>query len=354
MIYIYSNNDGSIRQFMPFVEYFKKNNIKFKEVINKNNSKNYLKNNFNVLKEDMKLNNKDEKSFILVGNYIEFFQMKRFIKIAKIKINIIYRARGIIAEESYLKNKSKLKYLILSLIERYVLYKSYLILTVSENQKNFYNNKYRVDNDKMITIHNYISYTKEDKLIELINSDIKEEIVYVGGSSKWQKIEIVHSLFKNINNINPNINILICTNFKELDYFKDKFKDVNNVEILNLDYENLINRIMRSSVGIIFRDNNIVNRVSCPFKIIDYFNANLPLIITDSIGDYKKILKNKSYVKIVSSDNLNLENINSEDIANFVSKCYTNRIEYFKKIDIFKRKELNIDNEISGFLKSIL
>ncbi|MDU7215714.1 hypothetical protein [Clostridium sp.] len=345
MIYIYCNNNGSVRQFMPFVDFLKKRGIEHEQIINLNCINLFKNESLNKYKHEIESMSRED-IFFIVGNYVEFFQVRIFLWKNKYNnINIIYRARGIIGEESFIKNNSIIKLKILNIIEKYVLKKSYFILTVSEKQKIHYRNKYGINENKMYTIHNYSSY-------ENISSDIEgnflKEVVYVGGASKWQQTEKVSEIFKFINDRDKGIRFLICTNESDMNIIEERFSNITNVEIVSLEYDDLIKRISKSTAGIIFRDDSIVNKVSSPFKIIDYFNANLPIIMTETIGDYNDILRDKGFIKIIQFRNINIDQ--KENIYTFINEMYASREKYAKEIDNFKREYLSIDKEIDKII----
>src|SRR5690606_35548234 len=125
-----------------------------------------------------------QMNYILVGT-IEFYEVfKKFF--TKKNVKIIYRSRGVAPEESLYRNNSKLRFFVLSIIEYLVAKLSSHIIVVSNEHKKHYINKYKINMNKISTIHNYL--TKESYQFKK-NIDSKMEIVYSGGLSKWQKID---------------------------------------------------------------------------------------------------------------------------------------------------------------------
>lgn len=334
MICLYTKYKIGERQFLPFIKSLEKLEKNYK-LINNN------------LKELRNIVIEKEKIIIVLGTYVEFFEVYYYLFQYKNKIKYVYRARGIFPEESYLKKNSYLKYKFLCIVEKKILLKSDYILTVTENQKKHYIAKYNISNDKMGIIHNYFSSSDYD-LKNQNKNNYKKEIVYVGGVSKWQKIDTIYKLFKGLQKIDENINYLICTEEKNYKIFDSKFKDIKNItfETYN-NYEALIDRISKASMGIIFRDNNIVNRCASPFKIIDYIKAQLPIVMSKDIGDYSEVFKDSKFVHLVSSNN----NLNIEKIYNFLNESVAGKLN--KEIQKFAKKELDFFEEFRENIKKI-
>jgi glycosyltransferase involved in cell wall biosynthesis len=292
-----------------------------------------------------------KQSVIIVGSVIDYLLIRTIIIFTKSENGIIYRARGIIPEESLLRNGSELRMKILAFLERYVLKHSAIVLSVSAKQRRHFIDKYGIYPHKVYVLHNYLNRWTYSH-IEPSNNKNEIEIVYLGSYSKWQKIDKIFTLFNRLQDINPNIKFLICSNKKDINKFETKIRkdNVNNIEVDNFNYPKMIERIRKSTAGIILRDNCIINRVSSPFKIIDYFIAGLPIIMTDNIGDYKNLLKNKKFTFFI--DNLDLSETELNRIMEFLKECHKdNKIPY--RISRFINRKMSFDHELSYILRQL-
>ncbi|WP_143422720.1 glycosyltransferase family 4 protein [Halanaerobium congolense] len=331
MIILYYKDHLNDRQNKPFIDYFEKNNIEYKTVSNLH---------------DIKIK-KNQKTYILVG-ILDFFEVYLKYFFNK-KVDIIYRARGIVPEESFYRNNSYIKFLILSLVEFIVLILSDLVITVSLNQKNHYVKKYKLKTDKIFVLHNYLMNYKTNFND---SSNRKLEIVYVGGLAKWQKIDDLKSIFEKLSIVNEQLEFLICAKQKNILEFKKKFKKIDNIKFESYsDYNALMERISKSTVGIILRDNSKVNKCSSPFKIIDYINAQLPIIMTQNIGDYNEILKNQDF--IFELDKTIYTDANIKKIESYILHAYSKKNKLKKNIRNFRVEKLDFAKEFSHILKNI-
>ncbi|MFG6114173.1 hypothetical protein ACGTN9_03210 [Halobacillus sp. MO56] len=264
---------------------------------------------------------------IIFFNIIDGYKLKKYKK--RKDIYLIFRPRGIIPEESYYKKGSKNRKRILEHIEYKVLKKTDYFIFISENQKIHYLSKYQdltneLNNNTIIpNLKPKIDYN----LKSINNSEVK--LVYSGGFSKWQNIELI---FKTVSQIYKYSSLPI--KFTILT-FEENFKHAHTLakknhlsEIVNVKYiEPLLldEELFNHDIGIIIRDNNIINLASSPFKIFDYITNGLSLIVSDSLEpNVRDILNNKQYF-VVNYNKYSL-NYNIEDLLDYISK--------FKNTDI--------------------
>lgn len=344
MIFIYCKNEKGKRQFKPFVRYFNNNNIRFKYI-------NEIKEIKEILSE-VDINKLKKNHNLIVGQVDDF--LTAYISLIRYRryINIIYRARGIIPEESFLRNNSRLRYNILSFIEKFTLSKSSHILTVTNKQREHFMNKYHMSDKKFIVIHNYVS-KEEYKLIETADIHDYREVVYLGSLSKWQSFDKIITIFKNISYKDSEVKFLVCVDKNDVKKAESMLIDngIKSFEVVNLGYKELIERVSLSTAGIILRDNNLVNKVSCPFKIIDYIQANIPIILSNNIGDYDIMFKDKKFVYQIDLKDVNDFKI-SESIITFLDEIMISK-DIKRRIYSFANQNLDIDVEIRDFIEKI-
>jgi len=121
-----------------------------------------------------------------------------------------------------------------------------------------------------------------------------------------------------------------------------EFYSISDKTILKyIEPSELDSELVKHNIGIIVRDNNLINETASPFKIVDYISNGLALLVTDSISwqakqiiseDYYFTLKysegdlfyNKAGLRDFILDNI--ENNNSEKIKKSY-KDYLNSIE---------------------------
>lgn len=339
---------------MPFIDYFEKENLDYlclyegeldvKEKNNRIKQVNFL----NSFKAANKANSSNDDVYFITGTFMNFLKsmiIKRFINA---KTYLIFRTRGIVPEESYLRNQSNIRFKILSYIEKYCLKKSDFILTVSEAQMEHYIKKYNIKEDKVFVVHNFLNHWQYKR--QSIEKNEIPSVVYVGSYNKWQRADDILKLFKKIKEKMESVKFIVCTQKHHIKIF-DRIAKENNicVQIESHDYNNLIKRISSMTAGIIMRSDDIVNRVSSPFKIIDYISSGIPFIMTDNIGDYSRIFKDTDFVNIINDK----ESYSEQDIDTIIEFINKNLDRNSDEIIRFAKKNLDFSKEMSKvtFLK---
>lgn len=364
-LFFYSKdiNEQSRRQIMPFVKLMKKrkyeiyyntdwekeiNNV-FLKFANQIDFEKYRKANINV------------KTFIFVFNIFDAIEVRKKIK-NNIDYKIILRPRGLTPEESFYRHGGRLKKFILDRLEKKAIGDVDLYCFVTEAQKIHFTSKYFYDKtivSKSTVVHNYYDDNEriedEPSITNYENNCVK--IVYSGGFSKWQKIEEIFSLIKKLkdNSVEVEFNIYTFeTNNKIAEDLLNKYQISSVSEVLNLKSTELSKHIRQNDIGIILRDDSIVNITSSPFKLIDYLSSNIGLIFSGNIGDYNNHLYNKNYSYSLEKNSNGDFKYNVEELTNFLLKFKDKKIKLEIQNDF--NKNFNMDFEIenlSTFLSNI-
>lgn len=247
------------------------------------------------------------------------------------KNKIIFDPRGLWPEEyDYKKNRSIISRLFKKFEYYFCKYSSKIIL-VSTPFYNLFKSRYLIFSSKMEVIPTFSISTKSNKkVIDLKKEYFKNEnillIVYSGSLAEYQLIDDVLKYFKLISKSIKNSRFLILSKSK-IDFeivLKNKL-DHNRFIIIDSDYNDIINYLSQCDYGVIFRDNNLLNKVSSPIKVKDYLLSGLKIICTDNIGDTSKLIHENNCGFI-------LENLSENTMME--------SIEYIKNNESFKFKNL--------------
>jgi len=254
-----------------------------------------------------------------------------------LKRRIILDAHGAVPEEiEFLENKSLLYYFLL-LTEKIVFSKNNVIIVcVTEAMKNHFKTKYPKFNGKYLVY----SIFPEQLYIESMNNngnniyhetinDDKIIVLYSGGTAGWQKIDLMLELIER--NQSEKIEYIILT--AEVEKFKQIIQNFKipkeRILIKSLPQSELSEYYKNADYGFILRDDNVVNNVSNPTKLVEYlFYGIIPIVLSPNIGDYKsyefeyityekfsitlekpneKSKKNIAIAKILMETNLNID-----------------------------------------------
>lgn len=205
--------------------------------------------------------------------------------------NIVTDMHGVVVEEIKMNQKHN-KLLIYSavfvytLVEWLVMKYSSLIITVTEEMKNYFSDMYTLNSNKLVVLPIFTNLKKERITKELDNYSLQG--IYAGGTQPWQCINI---MCKFIEKTSTQFKWTLLSSDSE--FFRSYF---NDKKLVNYPYINSVppNRVKEyydnNYFGIIFREENIVNRVACPTKLIEYLEYGLlPLVLTPHIGDFKRL-----------------------------------------------------------------
>lgn len=175
-------------------------------------------------------------------------------------------------------------------------------------------------------------------------------VCYSGGASIWQRSADIFRFFSQLHNAEPRIKLLI------LSYDVERFKEIaasNGVDLQNI----VICRVAREEIdryyamvdaGICLRHNNLVNNVASPFKIGEYWEAGLPVIMTRGIGEYSyETMENKLGV-VLEDDFLNSHSA-VEQTVHFLRTM--NHAEIAKRCRAWVEHNISIESQLNTLNK---
>lgn len=283
-------------------------------------------NNFTILEEAIKKVSPDI-CVLNSGNYLHTKYIKdsiiitgcldyAFKLIVKGHKNVCAWVQGIAPEESYLRNKSKIRYKILSRIEKYTLKRLKYVLFVSDAMREHYEKKYslRFESYDVFPCFNtkiHVDAFKNDK-----NKYKNNVFVYAGGTAKWQGLDAIVEAYSKIEKLIENSKFLFLTNdFKVAQELAKKYQLIN-YEVDYVKKEELPSKLSLCKFGFVLRENILVNNVSTPTKLSTYLSCGVIPIFSASIRDFTRVMENKKY-KVV-----------------FTPTSFIDKIEMLKEVDL--------------------
>ena len=261
-------------------------------------------------------------------------------------------SQGTMPEESYMRKHSKVKWLILSLIERWGLKKATVNLFVSETQKQYFENLYHLN----LSHNSYIMPCYNCKLSEesfKYPLKYKKNIFAYTGSFKspWQYIDGNLSFYKKIENkYGDKVFLKILTPHKDEALNKIKEFNIINYSIDCVKPEDLPLALADAKFGLLLRENNIVNNIATPTKLSTYMSCGLIPIVSSCIKDYDKNMKGKPFFVLVN-DELTSEKVDELLYYDVSGKdVYNSFIKYWEE---FYNTSVHVHN-IASIIKSKL
>lgn len=128
-----------------------------------------------------------------------------------------------------------------------------------------------------------------------ISENLKEEdfvVSYVGATQAWQSAEELVRVIDLIGSKYPKAKFLLLTNgeFKELSQLDENVR--NRIIKKTVPHKEMPYYLAMTNVGIVIRDDNMVNRVAAPTKIAEYITNGVAILYKGHIGvidDLKRV-----------------------------------------------------------------
>lgn len=209
------------------------------------------------------------------------------------KKKLILDAHGVVTEEMKYFDKKKYLSMYFSFIERFVFRRLSFGIFVTTTMSDYFKKKYPKSNFRSLIYHIIPRDLKEfdvnSKEIQNKTND-RINILYSGGVHSWQNIELMMDTIS-LNQI-ENLHYTILTN--DVKYIKEEISkrgiNPNVISVDSREPSELWKDYLKADYGFVLRDDNIVNNVACPTKLIEYlFYGINPIVLTPNIGDFKSL-----------------------------------------------------------------
>lgn len=244
----------------------------------------------------------DRKSLIVHSMGIDAF--KFYLKGYN---NFILWQQGETADESYLRNRSKLRHFLLNRIDVFAMKKARYIFYVSEYMRTHY--------QKL----GHTSFVSKSYIMPCFNESLGLDVFkrknynnkvfcYVGSLDLWQCFRETAELYKKIEDKIQNTKFKVLTfNVSEGERII-KEMGIRNYEIKSVPKDQVKNELLEATYGFIIRRDNIVNRVATPTKFSSYMSAGVIPIFSSCLDDFNNLSTKMKYVLSLNQD-YKIENI---------------------------------------------
>jgi len=249
---------------------------------------------------------------------------------------IVLWVQGAAAAESYMRNKSILRYAALSYLEFCGLKSADLILFVSQTMKEYYENRFKLKLDNSYIMPCFNNEIEKDYFY----TDGKYEnnvFIYAGSLAPWQCFEPTVKFYKQIEDMVPDAFFRVLVKDHETAKgILDKY-GVKNYSLGFVPQSEIGNEMAKAKFGFCLREDSIVNRVATPTKLSTYIAHGVMPIYSSYLLDFKKQSGKCRYCFCVDHNDSSetnfmkkvcFENIKADDVFNVYSKTFGN---YFSK-----------------------
>ena len=263
--------------------------------------------------------------------------------------NIVLWQQGAGADESYMRNKSKLRYYVLNFIDCFMMKKSKFILYVSDFMRTHYEKLSHCSFERNSYIMPCFNENFDERIFEKKEYD-KRVFAYVGSLAVWQCFESTLEIYLQIEKRFPDAFLKVLT--FQIDEAKKLLeeKGIKNYEIKCVTSEEVKKELLEVTYGFVIREDNIVNRVATPTKLSSYLSAGVIPIYSKCLLDFD-CLRNKRNCSFGLDDRIDIETLfkylnrkcNKKVICNEISDIF----------NTYYNSEFHIDR-ISEKLRRIL
>ena len=293
------------------------------------------------LRRNLKPKYKKDKTLLIIcrGELATYIANKAFSEYKN--KNIFFDNRGLPIEELEMRNESsyifkknkevKLKATL------YAKDNSDIYSFVTNNLREYLLEKYNYSKDKPFFIMPTLSLNEEidEEELEGIKKEINYEeenfyVTYIGSIAAWQNVDQIFDLFKRIKKEIPNAILIFLTNgeIKLPQSLSTSLK--KSIIIKSASHKQVKNYLQLSSVGLVLRNDDIVNKVAAPTKIAEYLTSNTPIIYDGEIGIIEDLKKKNLGEELIKLTDKNLmEKIITIDKRNVIKTKFNEYCAYF-------------------------
>lgn len=234
-----------------------------------------------------KLNNA-KSSDIIVTYFVKDYFVARILNPRSTIINWF---QGILPEESYLWQKSKLRYYIYSFMEWFCLKTSDYNFFVSTAMLGHYQKKYGYKGKRHFIMPCFNAHLKSS-FQEKVD---RPSFVYIGSLSAWQCLDQTMELFREIHKEIPDATLEILTNKQEEASELLKKHRIVNANVNYVPLEKLPDYLIKFKYGFLIREDININNVATPNKLCTYMASGVIPIYSNVIEAFKTHLKDVKY-----------------------------------------------------------
>lgn len=223
------------------------------------------------------------------------------------RCRILLWIQGSDADESWMRNHSRLRVMALNFLERRVFHKADGLIYVSEAMRLFYESKYKHPFNNYAVVPCVSDFHDYEPSVERK----PESFVYIGGLSAWQCFEEIVDIYSKVRTTNSIFHIITMDTDNAKKIVKSKLGDVKDISIYSVTDRNRIPDILSTfQYGFLIRKESPVNYVSSPIKFQEYLSCGVNVIMTDAIPSYAKLIKENNVGTIVDINKLDCVKIN--------------------------------------------
>jgi hypothetical protein len=227
--------------------------------------------------------------------------------------NLILWQQGTTADESFMRNHSKLRYWILNKMDLFAMKKAKAILYVSQYMRDYYEKLGKcsfTNKSYLMPCFNEVY----DRVVFDSKDYTKKVFTYVGSLDLWQCFEQTVDIYKRIEDKLQDCYFKVLTFDEEKGKRILEEKGVKNFSVKRVPKEEVKKELLEANYGFIIREDSIVNRVATPTKFSSYLSSGVIPIFSKCLTDFTQESSKMKYALPLDED------INVTSLLDFVKQ----------------------------------
>lgn len=263
--------------------------------------------------------------------------------------NFLLWQQGATADESYMRNKSKIRYWVLNDIDCFAMKKAKMVFFCSQYMKEHYERKAHCSfADKAYLMP---CYNEELSVKDIEGKDYtKKHFTYAGSLDLWQCFDEIASIYKSIEEVYPDAYFKVLTfSVREAERIIESY-GIKNYVVKSVSKDKVQEELKDMVFGFVIREDSVVNRVATPTKLSSYMSVGVIPIFSTVLDDFNRASKSMQYV--IAVDKTEKRDALIEKIGMRIDREKLKE-EYVKLFDTYYGTENHI-NAICEKMKGLL
>jgi glycosyltransferase involved in cell wall biosynthesis len=137
------------------------------------------------------------------------------------------------------------------------------------------------------------AFRKREHCRRALGLDGKFVVAYNGSLSPWQMLPQTISVFRHIASIRSDAHfVAVTTNVGAMrNILQHEGVSTLDSTVLSVPHAEVPWRLAAADLGLLIRDDSLVNRVASPVKFAEYLSCGVPVVLTRSVGDYAALVR---------------------------------------------------------------
>ena len=164
-------------------------------------------------------------------------------------------------------------------------------------------------------------------------------IAYVGSAVAYQLPRQTITLFGQIRAVMPQAFFLGITQFPQVfsDLLSEQGVPKEDYLLTSLPHEQVMQTLQMGDVGLLLREDSLLNQVSSPTKFAEYLLCGLPVLLTPAAGDFAVSAQTNNLGYVVDLDSLRVD----QALLDFLLSIESHRQDYLKRCRDYAQAKLS-------------